>query len=218
MVKKSNQSRKIRVSKKGTASQAIGIIEKNTDTFILTYGQFSLIDALMAILDQTGPAHVTVCTWTAAHSDLTRSAELLETAEILSFRMIVDGSFHSRQPEYYNHMIKLFGDDSIRTIGTHAKFLIIKNDRWDIVVRTSMNLNNNPRLEDLEISDNAEFAKFFYQIADDIFLEVAPGNDKKQTQPPLNSIIDNDSFTAITANAIKRKTLKEASYTHEIKH
>ena len=81
-----------------------------------------------------------------------------------------------------------------------------------------MNLNSNPRLENLEVSDNANFANFFDQIANDIFSEVAPGNDKKQTQPPLNSIIDNDLFTAIKANPIKRKSLNEASYTHEIKH
>ena len=61
--KKGNAGKKIRACKKGTASQAIGIIEKNTDTFCLTYGQFSLIDALLAILDQTGPAHVTISTW-----------------------------------------------------------------------------------------------------------------------------------------------------------
>jgi len=84
--KKSNKGKRNRPCLKGTAAQAIGTLEKDTDTFILTYGQFSLIDALMAILDQTGPAHIIISTWTAAHADLTRSAELLETAEILSFK------------------------------------------------------------------------------------------------------------------------------------
>jgi hypothetical protein len=75
--KKTNAKKKVRACKRGTASQAIGIIEKESDTFILTYGQFSLIDALVAILDQTGPAHVSVSTWTAAHADLSQSAELM---------------------------------------------------------------------------------------------------------------------------------------------
>ena len=64
--RKSNSNKGIRVSKTGSAIQAIGILEQSMDCFILTYGQFSLIDALMSILKQTGPAHVSLSTWTAA--------------------------------------------------------------------------------------------------------------------------------------------------------
>jgi len=215
--KKSNKGKRNRPCLKGTAAQAIGTLEKDTDTFILTYGQFSLIDALMAILDQTGPAHIIISTWTAAHADLTRSAELLETAEILSFKMIVDRSFQSRQPEYYQHMLRLFSPKSVRAVRTHAKFLTVRNDKWNIVVRTSMNLNSNPRLENLEVSENKEFADFFEQIADDIFSEVEVGkmhSDKLQ----LKNILEHDLFTEIEAQPIKRNTLKEATYTHEIQH
>lgn len=213
--RKSNQNKTIRACKRGTAAQAIGKLEKNTDTFILTYGQFSLIDALMAILDQTGPAHVSISTWTAAHAHLDRSAELMETADILSFRMIVDRSFHSRQPKYYEHMLSLFGPDSVRAIRTHAKFMLIRNDKWNIVVRTSMNLNENPRLENLEVSDNAGFADFFDAITDDIFAEVPPGEDRSEL-PKLTSVQDGNLFRLVKANHIKRRSLNEPKYTHEI--
>jgi hypothetical protein len=215
--KKSNKGKRIRACKKGTAAQAIGILEKNTDTFILTYGQFSLIDAMLAILDQTGPAHIIVSTWTAAHADLTRSAELLETAEILSFKMIVDRSFQSRQPDYYNHMLMLFGIDSIRAIRTHAKFITIRNDKWNIVVRTSMNLNQNPRLENMEVSENKEFAEFFGQITEDIFAEVDAG-EMKMDKVKLKNILEYDLFAEIKADPIKRSTLKEATYSHELQN
>ena len=214
--KKPNTDKKIRTCKRGTAAQAIGTIKKNTDTFILTYGQFSLIDGLLAILDQTGPAHVAISTWTAAHGDLTRSAELLETAEILSFRMIVDRSFETRQPNYHAHMIRLFGTESIRAIRTHAKFMTIRNASWDIVVRTSMNLNTNPRLENIEISDNKEFAEFFETIVNDIFEEVSPG-ELKSDPIQLANIHETAIFKLVSANHIKRSTLNEPRYTHEIK-
>lgn len=213
--KKSNDNKKIKVCKRASASQAIGQLEKNTDTFILTYGQFSLIDALIAILDQTGPAHVIISTWTAAHADLSKSAELLESAEILSFRMIVDRSFETRQPQYYQHMIRLFGKESIRAINTHAKFITVRNGKWDIVVRTSMNLNGNPRLENMEVSDNVMFCEFFEKIADEIFLEVAV-DEKKSRQLELPGIEDNNQFKLVSAKQIKRSTLNEPSYSHEI--
>lgn len=214
--KKNNSNKKMRACKKASAVLAIGVIEKDTDTFILTYGQFSLIDALVAILDQTGPAHVTISTWTAAHAHLDRSAELMAGASLLSFRMIVDRSFKTRQPKYFEHMCSLFGVESIRAINTHAKFMTIRNDEWDIVVRTSMNLNENPRLENIEISENGEFADFFSSIADDIFKEVAVG-EMRITPPELDSIEDFPLFKLITGDHIKNSKLQEAKYTHELK-
>ncbi len=213
--KKSNANKQMKVDKSGSAKIAIGKIEKNQDVFILTFGQFSLIDALVEILGQTGPAHVIISTWTAAHAHLDRSAELMETTDILSLKMIIDRSFKTRQPKYYAHMIDLFGLESIRSINTHAKFLVIKNDKWDIVVRTSMNLNGNPRLENLEISDNKEFADFFQAIADDVFLEVQPG-ELKSDDLKLDNIKETSQFNLVEANHIKRSTLNEPEYTHTI--
>jgi hypothetical protein len=213
--KKTNAKKKVRACKRGTASQAIGIIEKESDTFILTYGQFSLIDALVAILDQTGPAHVSVSTWTAAHADLSRSAELMEAVNILSLRMIVDRSFKTRQPKYYEHMICLFGEESIRAINTHAKFMTIRNEKFDIVVRTSMNLNGNPRLENIEVSENSEFADFFEEIVTGIFEEVEPG-EQISNPPELNQIEESPLFKLVSGKHIDSSNLKEASYSHEL--
>ncbi len=214
--KKKTTDRKIIVSKRDSAEAAIGVIEKSSDTFILTYGQFSLIDALVAILKQTGPAHVTLSTWTAAHAHLDQSAALLESAEILSFRMIIDVSFKTRQPKYYNQMIDLFGANCIREIKTHAKFIVIKNDNWNIVVRTSMNLNGNPRLENIEISESEHFTEFFEQVADDVFNEVAVGNSGEAV-PDLLSIKDSNKFKLIESSTIKSNTLNEPRFSHEIR-
>jgi len=214
--KKSNKEKEIRACKRGTAKQAIGIIEKNTDTFILTYGQFSLIDALMVILDQTGPAHVAISTWTAAHAHLDKSQELMENSEILSLKMIVDRSFKTRQPGYFAHMIKLFGVDCVREMRTHAKFITVRNDKFKIVARTSMNLNENPRLENIEISENKEFADFFTNIVNDIFLEIDP-SENKSDMLELSSLPENPKFKMVSGDYIKRQNLKEARYTHELR-
>jgi len=214
--KKSNKEKQIRACKRGSATQAIGTIEKDTDTFILTYGQFSLIDALMVILDQTGPAHVSISTWTAAHAHLDKSQELMENSEILSLKMIVDRSFKTRQPKYFHHMIKLFGADSIREIRTHAKFITVRNEKFNIVARTSMNLNENPRLENIEISENKEFADFFTAIVDDIFTEVNP-SETKSDMLELSSLSDNPKFKMVSGDYINRIDLKEVGYSHELR-
>jgi hypothetical protein len=217
-IRKSNKEKEIRLVRSGNAREAIGRIESDTDLFILTFGQFSLIDALMVILEQTGRADVVLSTWTAAHAHLDRVCNLISQADISSLRMIVDTSFFSRQPKYFKHMIDLFGNDSIRTIRTHAKFMVIKNNKWSIVVRTSMNLNENPRLENIEISTSEKMADFFLEVADDIFKTTKPGSvdySKISDQIDLSSS-DFCEVARIDAGLIDIKELNSVTVTHEV--
>lgn len=181
------RERTIRTAKKGNAQDAIGALETGCEIFVLTYGQFSLIDALVTIVDQTGPADVILSTWTAGNADLTTCERLLERSLVRSIRYIVDRSFLTRQPAYCNKMRKLFGDDCIRTMRSHAKFAVVENDDWTLAIRTSMNLNTNPRCENIEISDDPDLCAFLRQIADDLWAEQDAG-DFKGELPDLDSI------------------------------
>lgn len=212
---KTRANREIRLAKLASAAEAIGRIEPDTDTFILTYGQFSLIDALVAILDQTGPADVTLATWTAADAHLERSAELVESAAIRSFRLIIDRSFESRQPEYCEHMRRLFGQDCIRVLRIHAKFMLVRSDTHNIVVRTSMNMNENPRLENIEVSEDRRLAEFFQTVSDDIFREIKPG-ENRSALAALGSIPEHAKFKEIRADQIPRKKLNVPETTHTV--
>jgi hypothetical protein len=212
---KKSAARGVRVAKKATATEAIGTIEKGTDTFILTYGQFSLIDALCAILDQTGPAKVSISTWTAADAHLEATAALMESAQITDLRMIVDRSFESRQPRYCAHMRKVFGRECIRAIRTHAKFMLIRSETHNVVVRTSMNLNENPRLENIEISESLEFANFFQKVVDDVFSEVKESKNQSSL-PELPNLQESFPFREVRAGVIEREDLNEVRTTHTV--
>jgi len=205
----------VRTAKTLSAREALGTLTHGQDVFILTYGQFSLIDLLVAILDQTGPADVTISTWTAADAHLQRSRELLESSQIRTMRWIVDQSFETRQPEYCYHMRQLFGADCIRAIRTHAKFMIIRNDQWDVVVRTSMNMNENPRLENAEVAEDSEFAAFFSRVADTVFAEDMTIG-ARWAPPLLGGVPEDSPFQEVEAAAIKREAVNEADVTHRI--
>lgn len=209
--------RKISLAKQASAEQAIGKLRQDEDTFILTFGQFSLIDALVAILDQTGPASVDLCTWTAADAHIERSRELLTASKITKFRLVVDRSFETRQPGYCHHLRESFGPECIRAIRCHAKFMIIRNEKWDVVVRTSMNLNENPRLENIEISTSRDFADFFTAVVDDIFGEVGEGQNRSSLLE-LRSIEDSSPFKPVAAKPLERENFVEPKYSHTIKN
>ena len=66
------------VSARGeSASKALEGLAPGVEMLALTFGQFSLIDALWALLRQTGPADVSIATWTAAGADTTRAEQFL---------------------------------------------------------------------------------------------------------------------------------------------
>ena len=127
----------------------------------MTKGQFSLLDLLRALLEKTGPADVAVSTWTMGIRDAKNAGLMLDSEAMTSFRLYVDRSFATRQPGYCSAVRKIFGDESIRTTNTHAKIATIRNERWAITVRSSMNLNRNPRFENFDIDDDVTILEFF---------------------------------------------------------
>lgn len=171
------RARETRIIRTANAKTALAGLDHGTELYILTFGQFSLLDAVQAILEKTGPADVTISTWTAATADLSRAEQFLGDGRIKSLRFLVDRSFLTRQPGYARQLVKAFGDDAIRTTRTHAKFATIQNDQWSVVVRTSMNMNENPRLEHLEVGHDQNLAAFLNGIVDEIWASEPPGVD-----------------------------------------
>ena len=162
--------------------EAIGKIEHGCEVYGLTKGQWSLIDLIEYCLEETGPADVIMSTWTAANADIGFAKSLFTNGAIKSILFVVDFSFPSRQPAYTAALRQAFGDDAIRLTKNHAKFVTIRNEQWNLVLRTSMNLNENRRLENFEISDSEPMAEFLAEVVDELF-KTQPGTfDKRPTE------------------------------------
>ena len=132
-------------------------------------GQFSAIDLLDAILTYTGRAKVVIATWTAAHADVKRAEQFLRTGRAADMAWLVDRSFQTRQPDYCALLRSTFGDDAIRVSSSHAKFMLISEGGWRVVVQTSMNLNHNARLESFWIADDPELFAAYAEIVEECF-------------------------------------------------
>ena len=151
------------------ASKVIGNIEPGCEIYGFTKGQFSCIHILEHVLKQTGPAEVVICTWSAASGDIKAAHNMLTIGGIKKLRFIVDFSFKSRKPQFCQELLEAFGADAIRVTSIHAKFMTVKSDKFNICIRTSMNLNFNPRFENFEISDCKEMLDFMHVVVDDIW-------------------------------------------------
>lgn len=164
------QRKRVEMLRRESAAEAVADLERDgMELFGLTRGQFSLADLLVAILDKTGPASLSISTWTAAAADIQRMMELLESGKISSCRWLVDQTFVRRVPALAAQIRKLFGDDAIRVTKTHAKFCTVVNDGWQVAIRSSMNLNQNPRLESFQVGHDPELCAFLIRALDDIW-------------------------------------------------
>lgn len=166
-VRREGVSRDIRHGVRGeSAARCIGKITKGCDIFGLTKGDFSMVDILRHVAQEIGPCRVDIGTWTAAHADTKKAFDMLRDGNIVSMRWLVDRSFPNRQPKYYQGVLEKFGRDSVRMARFHAKFILLENDGFSVAVRTSMNLNENKRIEAYEISEGSPISDYLREIVD----------------------------------------------------
>jgi len=136
-----------------SAAHTIGTIEKDMHLFAITRGQFSMIDAILACLDQTGPAALSVWTWTVAEYEVQCLKRLQMDDRLTSARLIIDVNAKKRNAEIIANWRRNFGPTSVRYTINHAKIATIETDEYRLLLRGSMNLNCNPRFEQLDISE-----------------------------------------------------------------
>jgi hypothetical protein len=159
---------KFRVACVETAEACIGKLERGCRVIGITKGQFSLLDLIRACMKSTGPVNLVLSTWTTGIRDAENAGWLLERGELLSVEMLTDRSFQTRQPKYCRRVRQIFGDDSILVTRTHAKFALLWNDEWSLVIRSSMNLNRNPRFEQFDIDDDPKMLSYFQDFVGEI--------------------------------------------------
>lgn len=151
------------------AAHQIGPLRPGIELFGLTKGAFSKVDIIRHLIQQAGPCEAVISTWTAGAYDSAHILKFCQEGNLKRARFILDESFQSRQPAYLAALRSHFGEEAIRITRTHAKFAILTNERWNLVLRTSMNLNENRRMETFEISDDARLASFMVAYTDEVF-------------------------------------------------
>jgi len=155
--------------RKQSAREAIAGLDHELEIFGFTKGQFSLLDLLAALFDVTGPAHLSLSTWTASAHEIQSLKAMSDRGTVLGTRWLIDFSMARRDPAATSQLREAFSHDNVRVAQVHAKFAILQNRDWKVVCRSSMNLNMNPRYEDFQLAHDPELAQFLNAILDEIF-------------------------------------------------
>lgn len=147
----------------------------------MTMGQFSLIDLIHGVLKRTGPAELYIATWSAGIKDAYQVRWMLDTDLITGIRLLTDHSYVGRQKRYAASIEELFGPENIRTSEMHAKFVVIKNAEWSVVILSSMNLNANRTCEVFTIYEDSEMCAFFERFMAHHFDNLKAGWERSST-------------------------------------
>lgn len=136
------------------AAETIGIIKPGMSLFAITRGQWSMIDAVLHVLDQVGPAAVSLWTWTVAEYEVQVLTRLQIDKRITAGRLIIDHGARNKNAQIIADWKTQFGDDSVRYVVNHAKIATIKTaSGLQFLLRGSMNLNFNPRFEQFDMTE-----------------------------------------------------------------
>ena len=168
--KRGDRKREVRDARRTeTAVAAIAGLDHETEIYGFTKGQFSLLNLIQAVFLVTGPAHLSLSTWTAASHEIESLAAMQARGDITGQRLLIDFSMARREPAMTAQMRDKLGRDNIRVAQTHSKFCVFQNADWKVVLRSSTNLNMNPRNEDFTIAHDPELAEFLNKILDEVW-------------------------------------------------
>lgn len=137
----------------GAAAAGIGPLEPGMSLFCVTRGQWSMIDALLYVLSEVGPAELSLWTWTIADYEVDSIAALLQRGDITGATLILDYSAGRKQPAMVNEWRDRFGEAAVKIVRNHAKIARVWNPRFRLLLRGSMNLNYNPRFEQFDLTE-----------------------------------------------------------------
>lgn len=176
------------------SDDAVATLKTGSRIIGFTRGLFSLIDLIYSVLKKTGKSEVVVCTWSAGIKDANQVKWMLDSDLIESFRLLTDYSYKTRQERYAISVEALFGVENIRTTDIHAKFVLIKNELFNIVITTSMNLNANKKCELFELDDCFNKYEFISTFVNSLFTEKEEGFDNsfKKANERLNRFFKNE--------------------------
>ena len=153
----------------GCAAQCIGKVEAGMSLFAVTRGQWSMIDAVLHVLDQVGPAKLSLWTWTVAEYEVQVFTRLREDRRVTGGRLVIDAGARNKNAGIIAEWKSSFGDGSVRYVTNHSKIARIESaSGLKFLLRGSMNLNFNPRFEQFDITEGGPDFDLVEEIEDEL--------------------------------------------------
>jgi|GEM_PF-1085151 len=172
------------------AAECIGPVEAGMAVFAVTRGQFSMIDAILHVLDQVGRAKLSLWTWTIADYEVQVFERLMLDDRVTEALLVIDHAARSKNRPLLEKWVATFGPSSIRLVVNHSKIATVEASpevrpaipgepgAARVLLRGSMNLNFNPRFEQLDVTEGGADFDLVKRIEGELeVLDLSAGGD-----------------------------------------
>jgi hypothetical protein len=137
--------------------------------FAVTRGQWSMIDAILYVIDQVGGgAQVSVWTWAVAEYEVRTLQSLMWRSDLAGATLIVDTAADKKNAALLNQWRQSFGDASVKVCRNHAKIARVWKGDLRFLLRGSMNLKFNPRFEQFDLTEGGADFDLVTAIEDEL--------------------------------------------------
>jgi hypothetical protein len=157
------------------AAAHIGELEPGLHLTGISAGQYSLWNCLEAVLALTGPANLALSVWRMGILEAELLRDLKAAGTVRDLRLLIDRAYPRFKPHYARQIQGWFGAEAIRLTKTHLKVAVITNDRWQVVIRGSFNLNLTLGIENWDLDEGPELCAFFHETFDRLWRVAEPG-------------------------------------------
>lgn len=146
----------------------LGQIEIGKNKHFYSKGAFNLIQLVLYLLKQTGPAHVFISSYSISEESLATLLRYKERGDILSIKFLIDNRVRTISPKPFDYLVTAF-PNCYRCCALHAKVALIWNDEYCLSVVGSQNATHNPKLERGIIHTEETVFQFDYRVLTDEF-------------------------------------------------
>lgn len=146
----------------------LGALMAGSDKHFYSRGAFNLIQLVLYLLKQTGPAHVFISSYSIAEDSLATLNRYRDQGDILSVRFLIDNRVRTISPKPFDYLVTAF-PECYRCCALHAKVALIYNDRIRLSVVGSQNATHNPKLERGIVHASDEVFNFDLKVLTDEF-------------------------------------------------
>lgn len=155
-----------------TAAECIGPVVPGISIFAITRGQFSMIDAVLHVLAAVECATLSIWTWTIADYEIEVFGQLASSGRIAHGTLVIDSGAKLKNAALIAGWKRRFGANSVRYVLNHAKIAMVEGaidgQPVKFLLRGSMNLNMNPRFEQLDVTEGGPDFDLVKQIQDEL--------------------------------------------------
>ncbi len=129
-----------------SSPKQLGLMKKGVTKHFFSSGAFNLIQLILYVLKQTGPAHLFLTSYSISIDSLNTLLREKETGQLLSVRFLIDNRVRSISPKPFDFLVTAF-PNAYRCCAMHAKVALIWNNEWQVSIVGSQNATHNPKLE-----------------------------------------------------------------------